>query len=59
MTVCNIFCCKPTEILKAIKLDKLFIDNTLINKEIYVGFCENILKGDVKALISNDIIGDE
>ena len=46
-------------ILKAIKLDKLFIDNTLINKEIYVGFCENILKGDVKALISNDIIGDE
>lgn len=46
-------------ILKAVKLDKLFIDDKPINKEVYIGFCENILKGDIKALISNEIIGDE
>lgn len=46
-------------ILKAVKIDELIIDNTLINKIVYLGLCNNILHGEVKALIPNDIIGDE
>lgn len=46
-------------IIKGIKAQEVIINNKKILKEIYVGFCENIFTGEIKALVSNDILGDD
>lgn len=46
-------------IIKGIKPMEVYINNKKLNSEIYIGFCENILSGEIKALIPNDIAGDE
>lgn len=44
-------------ILTGIKAQEVLIDELKIEKEIYIGLCENVLKGETKALIPNDIFG--
>ena len=43
-------------IIKGFAVDKVIIDGKILAKPIYLGICENILKGDVKALIPYEII---
>lgn len=46
-------------VIEAVPCGKIYIDNMVINREVYIGFCENVLNNEIKALISNDILGDE
>lgn len=43
-------------ILKGIKAGRVVIDKTEIPNDIYIGICENVLKGDVKALVPYEIV---
>ena len=43
-------------ILKGFKPDMVIIDGKELADSVYIGICENILNGDVKALIPNEII---
>ena len=42
-------------ILKGFKPDMVIIDGKELADSVYIGICENILNGDVKALIPNEI----
>lgn len=44
-------------ILMGIKVQEVIIDGSKIEKDIYIGLCENILNGEIKSLIPNDIFG--
>lgn len=44
-------------ILTGIKAQEVIIDEHKIEKDIYIGICKNILNGEIKALIPNDIFG--
>ena len=43
-------------ILKGFKPNKIIIDGKEISDSIYIGICENVLNGDIKALIPSEII---
>lgn len=43
-------------ILKGFKPEKIIIDGTEVPNNIYIGICENIIKGDIKALVPYEII---
>ena len=43
-------------ILKGFKPDYIKINRTEILNDVYIGICENILKGDIRALIPYEII---
>ena len=42
-------------VIKGFRPDEVKINNKNIGNEIYIGLCENIMKGDVKALISFEL----
>ncbi len=42
-------------IIKGFRPDFIKIDETVADKNIYIGICENILKGDIKALIPAEL----
>lgn len=42
-------------IIKGIKARQVYINGRLITGEIYIGFCENTLSGEVKALIPKNL----
>ncbi len=44
-------------ILTGIKVQEVIIDGQKIEKDIYIGLCKNILNGEIKSLIPNDIFG--
>lgn len=44
-------------ILNGIKAQEVIIGEHKIEKDIYIGLCENIFNGEIKALIPNDIFG--
>lgn len=43
-------------ILKGFPADKIIINGKVVNDTIYIGICENVLLGDFKALIPNDLL---
>lgn len=45
-------------ILEGYKADRIFIDDKIINEEIYIGLCEGIFKTEIKGLIPNGLIED-
>ncbi len=45
-------------IIKGFKPDYIKIDRTEILNNVYIGICENILKGDIRALIPYEIINN-
>lgn len=45
-------------ILKGFKPEKIIINGQIQNNNIYLGICENILKGDIKSLIPLEITKD-
>lgn len=44
-----------TGIIEGFRPDRIKIDGNEINNNIFIGICENILKGDIKALIPSEI----
>ena len=46
-------------IIKGFRADDVYINNIRIEKEIYIGACENIIVGEVKAIINSNIIESE
>ncbi len=45
-------------IVKGIKAECIKIDGKKIDEPVYIGFCDNVLKGDVKALVPFELIKD-
>lgn len=45
-------------IIKGFKPESIKIDGSEISNDVYIGVCNNILKGDVKALIPYEIVKD-
>ncbi len=45
-------------ILTGFRPNSIMIDKTEISNEVYIGICENVLKGDVRALIPYEIVKD-
>lgn len=45
-------------IIKGFKPDRIKINGDFLQNDIYIGVCENILKGDIKSLIPFEIIKD-
>lgn len=45
-------------ILKGYKAEKVYIDDKLINEEIYIGLSDNIFKGEIKGLVPVELIKD-
>lgn len=45
-------------ILNGVKASKVIIDKKEIANDIYIGICENALKGDVRALVPYEIVKD-
>lgn len=46
-------------IIKGFRADDVYINSKRIEKEIYIGVCENIIVGEVKAIINSNIIESE
>lgn len=46
-------------IVKGFRPDTVQVDGKLIGNEIYIALCENILKGDVKALIPPELVNSD
>lgn len=46
-------------IIRGVKAGEVYINNKRLTREVYIGICENILSGEIKALIPNDITGDD
>ena len=43
-------------ILHGVKAEQILIDGKEISPDIYIGICENVLKGDIKAIVPYDIL---
>ena len=45
-------------VLKGIRADRIQIDGKELTNRIYIGLCENVLKGDVKTLVPSAVLKD-
>lgn len=46
-------------VIRAVKGDEAYIDGKRLEESVYIGFCENIINGEIKALIPVELAGDE